>query len=343
MIDVYGMVDDRGLHDYFDTKRFTFHTINTDGYNDWDSEPTVPERLRRLSTQGTDAIRLWGHYAYNSPAPDAVVVASGWKGSIGAGLLATHLGPWDVPVIADIFDRTEWVDMLPFDPLSSFDAVVASNRPLAEQLGGTALHTPVDAERFDPDRYDRASIRAELGFEDDKFVAGFIGTPRETKGIEALINAVCSADDDLRGLIVGPADDNYGERLKEQATDDVVFVPPVAHSEVPRYYAALDALVLAQQRLPDSEYQFPAKLSEAMSMGTPVIATAIGDIPYTVSDAGVLLDDPTPEAILEGIDEIRGNRAAYSERARSRAVGSFSSTVIGDELKGLLSELISDG
>jgi len=341
-VDVYGLVDNRGLHDYFDSERFTFHTVDTNGYGDWDGEPTVPERLRRLSTQGIDAVRLWAHYAYNASEPDAVVVASGWKGSVGAGLLAKHLGPWDVPVIVDVFDRTEWVEMLPFDPLSSFDAVLASNRPLAEQLGGTALHTPVDTERFNPDRFDRVAIRADLGF-DDEFVAGFIGTPRKTKGIDALVDAVCGADDDVRGLIVGPTDDAYGKQLKKRATDDMVFVPPVPHSEVPRYYAALDALVLAQQRLPDSEYQFPAKLSEAMSMGTPVIATAIGDIPHAVGDAGVLLDDPTSKAIREGIDEIGGEQTAYGERARARAVESFSAEVIGRKFGELLADLIDDG
>jgi glycosyltransferase involved in cell wall biosynthesis len=144
----------------------------------------------------------------------------------------------------------------------------------------------------------------------------------------------------VRGLIVGPADDDYGTRLKQQATDDVVFVPPVPHSEVPRYYAALDALVLPQQRLPDSEFQFPAKLSEAMSMGTPVIATAIGDIPYAVGETGVLVDDPTPAAIRVAIDEIRGERAAYSERARARAIESFSADAVGSEFADLLADLI---
>jgi glycosyltransferase involved in cell wall biosynthesis len=213
---------------------------------------------------------------------------------------------------------------------------------LAEQLGGIALHTPVNTKRFNPDHYDRTLTRSELEFEDHEFVAGFIGTPRKTKGISALINAICGANDEVRGLIVGPTDDNYGEQLKAEASDDVVFVPPVPHSKVPQYYAALDVLVLAQQRLPDSEYQFPAKLPEAMSMGTPVIATDIGDIAYAIGNSGFLLEDPTPEAIREGIDEIRGNRATYSKRARSRAVGSFSNTVIGNRFENLLCGLIGD-
>jgi glycosyltransferase involved in cell wall biosynthesis len=337
-IDVYGMVDDRGLHDYFDSEQFTFHTIDTDEYGDWDGEPTVPQRLGRLSIQGTDAVRLWANYGYGAPAPDAVVVASGWKGSVGAGLLAKHLGPWNVPVIVDVFDRTEWAEMLPFNPLSSFDAVIASNRPLAEQLGGVALHTPVDTKRFHPDEYDRTLIRSELGF-NDEFVAGFVGTPRETKGIDALIDAVCDADNDVRGLIVGPTDSDYGEQLKKQATDDVVFVPPVPHSEVPRYYAALDALVLPQEQLPDSEYQFPAKLPESMSMGTPVIATAIGDIPYAVGDAGVLLNDPTSPNIRKSILEIRDKRVEYGQRARERAIEVFSTEVIGSSLSNLFDGL----
>jgi glycosyltransferase involved in cell wall biosynthesis len=232
--------------------------------------------------------------------------------------------------------------MLPFDPLSSFDAVVASNRPLAKKLDGIALHTPVDTERFNPERYDRPATRAELGFDDDEFVAGFVGTPRKTKGIDALVDAVCGADDNVRGLIVGPADDDYGEQLKQRATEDMVFVPPVSHSEVPRYYAALDALVLAQQRLPDSEYQFPAKLSEAMSMGTPVIATAIGDIPYAVDGAGVLMDDPTPATIRKGINKIRNEQATYRERARNRAVNLFSAETIGREFNELLVDLVGD-
>lgn len=344
-VDVYGVVDGRGVHPFFDRDQFDFHTISTGTYGEWDGESLDLARGEHLLRQGIDAVRLWRSFRRSHPDPDVVFVASGWKGSLGAGLLARHLSHRDVPLVVDVYDHTDWLQQVPLvDPLAYVDAVLASNRPLAELLGGQVIHTPVDVDQFDPDEYDRTAVRAELGFDDDHTVVGFVGTPRPEKGLDALIEAVETAGDDVRGLVVGAGEQSYTRTLREAAGDDVTFVPPVAHSEVPRYYAALDALVLAQQRRPYCEYQIPAKLFEAMSMRTPVIATGVGDIPYVLDDAGIVIDESTPEAVRAAIAELAAaDAAAMGRRGRERVREHFSGPVAGDRLEALLAELVDGG
>lgn len=341
-VDVYGVVDDRGIHPFFDRSRFDFHTIETSTYGEWDGESVNLARVEHLGRQGLDAVRLWQFFARQGTSPDVVYVASGWKGSVGAGLLSKYASSRDAPLVVDVYDYTDWVGQVPFvDVLSYADLLLASNRPLADLLGGTALHTPVDTDRFDPADHDGEAVRSELGFAPDETVVGFVGTPRHDKGVDALVEAVATAGEDVRGLIVGAReDDPYARELRATAGDDVVFVPPVEHSEVPAYYAALDALVLAHRRTPDCEYQIPAKLFEAMSMGTPVIATDIGDMSYVLGDTGILLSDPTPAAIVDAIGTLRESDVdEMGQKARERATAEFGTEVIGRKLAAMLSEI----
>jgi glycosyltransferase involved in cell wall biosynthesis len=336
-------VDDRGLHPFFDAEAFDFRTIQTQSYGEWDGESTDLARVEHLGRQAVDAVRLWRRFAADTDTADLLYVAGGWKGSVGAGLLASRLSARDAPLVLDVYDYTEWFEQVPLVfPPDLADAVIASNGPLARRIGGETVYTPVDTDRFDPECHDGAAVRAEFGFEPDDFVAGFIGTPRPTKGVHTLVEAV-GRTEDVHGLVVGAPDgDEYTERLRSAADGKTRVVPPVPHSEVPAYYAAIDALVLAQQRTPFCEYQIPAKLFEAMSMARPVVATAIGDIPSVLGPTGETFEEPSPDAIVAALGRVRDARGGC-DAARQRAVDNYSYAVVGDQLRDVLSGVITRG
>lgn len=339
-VDVYGLVDSRGIHEYFDQDQFNFHIISTDDYADWDSDPTISERVQSLSVQARDAIRLWRWFNQEGAEDaDVIFVASGWKGSVGAGLLSKLVSPRSAPVVVDVYDRTEWVEQFPFiNPLNGFDKILASNQPLAKKLGGTVLYTPVNTHEFDPSKYDRDEIRAELGVEDE-YLAGFIGTPRWNKGTDILVDAT-SEMDNVRSVVVGMTEGEFGDDLKQQASEDAIFIPPVPHKDVPKFYAAIDALVLPHRDHANSEFQIPAKLFEAMSMGTPVIATDVGDISHVLGGTGVALDKASPEHLREAIQTVRDNGGSeMGMDSRKRAIEEFSAESIGSELINILKNL----
>src|SRR5439155_6345038 len=84
----------------------------------------------------------------------------------------------------------------------------------------------------------------------------------------------------------------------------VRFVGSVAQSDLPRYYSAADALVLASRR-----EGWPNVLLEAMACGTPVIAARVGGTPEVVTSpvAGVLFEPRTVQALTSALQELLGS------------------------------------
>jgi glycosyltransferase involved in cell wall biosynthesis len=180
-----------------------------------------------------------------------------------------------------------------------------------------------------------------LGFSRDEFVAGFIGTPRPSKGVHHLVQAINDTGGEKRGLIVGASDEGFGAKLRAQADEDTVFVKPVPHSTIPKYYAALDTLVLAQEQSPLAEYQIPAKVFEGMSMAKPVIATNIGDLPEIIADTGEIIPEPTPTNIIEAMNRLGETLNSKGQSARNRAIENYSEEVIRHQLQDVLTSLVN--
>jgi glycosyltransferase involved in cell wall biosynthesis len=328
-VTVYGPADSGKLYPFFERDAVDFEIL------------PVSQRIPYVR-QFINIPRLWRFLRRNIGSTDLLYFASGWKHTILPGL-ATKFGHYqDVPSLLDIYDYTPWFDQVPMvNPPELFDAVIASNEPLARSVDGQTVYTPVDTDRFDPGRFDKHSIQSELGIASDEFVAGFIGTPRPEKGVDHLVDAVDGSETDVRGLIVGAGKGGYAGELRSRASDQTVFVEPVPHSEIPKYYAAIDVLVLAQQTSSFGKYQMPAKLFEAMSMAKPVIVTDIGDLPEVVGKTGEVITEPSTEALKEAFKTLRqGNIAQKGHEARKRACGRYSERVIGQQLQSIIDNLV---
>ena len=112
------------------------------------------------------------------------------------------------------------------------------------------------------------------------------------------------------------------EKLKSLAGElgvasRVRFLGLVPQRELPKVYAAADALVLASSR-----EGWANVLLEAMACGTPVVATNVGGTPEVVAapEAGRLVGEATPQALSTAIRELladppsRAATRAYAER-----------------------------
>jgi glycosyltransferase involved in cell wall biosynthesis len=82
----------------------------------------------------------------------------------------------------------------------------------------------------------------------------------------------------------------------------VQFVGSLPQKKLRDYYEAADCLVLASSR-----EGWPNVLLESMACGTPVIATQVGGTPEVVTapEAGILVQDRTPEAIAAAVGSLR--------------------------------------
>jgi glycosyltransferase involved in cell wall biosynthesis len=106
----------------------------------------------------------------------------------------------------------------------------------------------------------------------------------------------------------------------------MVLVPAQPRDRVPAYLAASDLIVLPQKDVPESRGQMPAKLTEAMAMGKPIIATALSDIPRYLEGCGWVVPPDDVDALAARIGWVAshlGEARAHGARARERFLRDF--------------------
>lgn len=115
----------------------------------------------------------------------------------------------------------------------------------------------------------------------------YAGTPAKKDKLHEIINAVERVDrecpDRIQLLVLGSTKEsylkNYGHLLQDPEIPDAVdFLGRVPQTEIPRYYAEADFMVLIRDKTRKSEAGFPTKFAESMMSGTPVIANITSDL-----------------------------------------------------------------
>jgi len=89
--------------------------------------------------------------------------------------------------------------------------------------------------------------------------------------------------------------------------------------------------------LPSKREPFGTVLSEAMAVGTPVVATAVDGLPEVVEDGvtGRLVPPGDPEAIAAAVADVLARRAELSAAAK-RAAERFHTPVYVDRVEALI-------
>ena len=174
--------------------------------------------------------------------------------------------------------------------VKEFDAVTVSNISLKRRFKGSLIRHASDEADFKYSDDAREIARSRLGARDDEFVLLFVGTPRPHKGVIPIIEALEEIDDPTIVFhIVGDiTDSRFKKELESFKKANVVFHPNCDFSELPRILPAADLVPLIQDvDHPISEYQIPAKISDATSMGIPVIMTATPPVEDLILTGGV--------------------------------------------------------
>lgn len=230
-----------------------------------------------------------------------------------------------------------WMERL----LGRADAITTSSHFLEARFGGTYLPSGKDTERWDPGRHDGRTVRERFGL-GRRRVLMFPGTVRSHKGLEDLLDVLdAMGRDDVCLVLVGGRDTGAAAAaaLAARWPHRVVRLPRFGADEMPGVVAAADVVVVPQRDTVVARAQFPIKLTDAMAMATPIVTTAVGDIPEVVGDAGWVVPPGDAGALRRALEEALDDPEEARRRgrlARARCETRFSVAAAAVQLRSLL-------
>ncbi|MBD2467825.1 glycosyltransferase family 1 protein [Nostoc sp. FACHB-145] len=209
-----------------------------------------------------------------------------------------------------------------------------------------------DIERFGS--VEREAARTQLGIDQETKVVLYVGRFDPRKGIETLVRAVNESQ--LRNsnklkLIIGggstPGNSDGIERdriegiIKELGMSEFTVFPGLLNQEsLPTYYAAADVCVVPSHYEP-----FGLVAIEAMASSTPVVASDVGGLQFTVvhEETGLLAPAQDVPAFANAIDRILLNpewQNKLGEAARKRVESKFSWDGVAKQLSKLYTQFV---
>ena len=208
------------------------------------------------------------------------------------------------------------------------DCITTHTSFLQNRFGGVYLPNGKDTNLFDPAKYDPTMCRERYGLNGYR-VLMFPGAPRPYKGLEDVLEALEQLNqNDLKLVIVGGSPyDDYDSYLQERWGRHIIQIPKTPYRDMPCLISAAHIVVVPQRDAPAAQAQFPLKLTDAMAMAKPILATRVGDIPSILAGTGYLADPANPAQLGAQLTRIFSDYEAAAMRgqqARQRCIEHYS-------------------
>jgi glycosyltransferase involved in cell wall biosynthesis len=208
---------------------------------------------------------------------------------------------------------------------------------------GAVVPTCVRESVFYPQ--DRAAARRELGIGSDETLLLYVGRMTETKNPLLLLEAGRLLQRDVPGLeLVFAGDGPLRAQLEREAASSsgVVVVGTLSSNETALWMNAADALTVVSK----AEAFTSIVALEALSCGTPVVATPVSALPDMIREGinGAVSEGFTPEQYAQSVRRVLRTRPSIE--ACTRTARSYSSAAVGarlvEEIRETLNEIRGD-
>lgn len=224
--------------------------------------------------------------------------------------------------------------------VSAADAVTVSNIALKRKFGGQLIRHARDESEYSNLAQMRESGRIRLNVAEDAYLLLFVGTPRPHKGILEVAQAIYEINDPgIVFHVVGTiSDQGFRNKLKQYDCPQIVFHNNCDFSELPELIAAADLVPLIQDvNHSISQFQIPAKISDATSLGVPVLATRTPPVEDMILTGGIIETTLTTlkEDILRCVQQ-------QSDRSKSDIRGFFNDELGNSVNRSRLKMVVSD-
>ncbi len=217
-----------------------------------------------------------------------------------------------------------------------------------------------DVSNFHP--ISKVEARKQLGIDSRQKVILYVGRFDKRKGIETLVRATGELRSqleqgeeidphNLKLLIIGGSDPQAADGAERRRIEQIVteldlqanteFVGMVGHDRLPLYYTAADVCVIPSHYEP-----FGLVAIEAMACGTPVVASAVGGLKFTVisEETGLLVPPHDVNAFADAIGRILTDdlwARKVRKQASLRVQQNFSWTGVAIQLSDLYRRLLA--
>ena len=210
----------------------------------------------------------------------------------------------------------------------------------------SVLHNAINTEQPMPVSSAHRPVRKLLALPADSKLLVVVGRFSPEKGVDIFLDAVsrlAMKENRIHAVLVG--DGQERERLEAQAVALGVehFVHFVGFTKTPGDYV-IDADVVV---VPSRSEGIPNAVLEAMALGKPVVATAVGGIPEIIEDGvnGYLVPAEQPKLLADAIATVLNDADMYNRfvvNGKNRMKDSFSIKRRVDTLLSIYQEVLND-
>jgi len=224
------------------------------------------------------------------------------------------------------------------------DGVIATSSFVQRKFGGWVVPLGVDTNSYAPQPPAAlAGLRRKLGLEKERLIV-FGGLVRPHKGVELILEALALiADPGLKLLVVGPETETVAAfKAHPRWAPYLVCAGAQAKAQMPLFLDLAELIVIAQDDSRLGPSQVPCKISEAMAMAKPVIATAVSDLPDILAGCGRIVPPGDARALAGEIQGLLADRIAaeaLGRAAREKCVRLYSDQKMAETLAQIIEGL----
>ena len=199
-----------------------------------------------------------------------------------------------------------------------------------------------------------AKIRKRLGINNKEIVIGYAGSFSPIEGLPFLFKAfknLLNRYENIRLAVVGgrnvPGSNSVAQLVNKLVLEEkVILIPPQPYELMPKYLSVFDIACSPKIDCAENRAANPIKICEYMSMGLPMVVSAVGEI-SSIIENGIdgFLVKPGDEGELEiTLDYVIQNLDAakeVGEKAREKIIENYSQEVMQEKIRGVLKQLLT--